>query len=110
MNIDLYKEVYQTTKYKNVVDTQFKQLIPAEEPVQETLSVQQFFELYEKLFYEIPLSGDTNSHEYLAKRSSEYLGGEIITDNEKALLEEINRLREQLLIANKSITDISTLI
>lgn len=110
MKVELYKDVYNVTNYKNVIDTTFTQLIPQEEPIQEPLSVTEFFKLYNELFYQIPIVGDENSHEYIAKRSLDYIGGDIVTDNEKALLEEINRLRQQLLESNKNIADISALV
>lgn len=107
--INLNKQVYGTATYTKVIDTEFTQLIAPAEPVEEVVTVERFFQLYEDLFFEIPVIGDVNSHEYLVKRSGEYIGGEILTDNEKALIDEINSLRQQLLEANKSIIDISSI-
>ena len=108
--INLYKEVYGQNTYKRVVDTQFTQLIqPTTDQVEEDATVERFFELYEQLFFQIPLTGEINSHEYLVNRSSEYLGGSVITDNEKALIQEINSLRQQLLEANTNLIEISKL-
>jgi len=108
--INLYKEVYGQNTYKRVVDTQFTQLVqPTTDQVEEEATVERFFELYEQLFFQIPLTGEINSHEYLVNRSSEYLGGSVITDNEKALIQEINSLRQQLLEANTNLIEISKL-
>ena len=108
--INLYKEVYGQNTYKRVVDTQFTQLVqPTTDQVEEDATVERFFELYEQLFFQIPLTGEINSHEYLVNRSSEYLGGSVITDNEKALIQEINSLRQQLLEANTNLIEISKL-
>jgi hypothetical protein len=108
--INLYKEVYGQNTYKRVVDTQFTQLVqPTTDQVEEDDTVERFFELYEQLFFQIPLTGEINSHEYLVNRSSEYLGGSVITDNEKALIQEINSLRQQLLEANTNLIEISKL-
>ena len=108
--INLYKEVYGQNTYKRVVDTQFTQLVQATtDQVEEDATVERFFELYEQLFFQIPLTGEINSHEYLVNRSSEYLGGSVITDNEKALIQEINSLRQQLLEANTNLIEISKL-
>jgi hypothetical protein len=108
--LNLYREVYGQNTYTRVVDTQFRELIdPVDEQVIEDVSVEQFFELYEQLFLQIPVNGELNSHEYLVMRSSEYLGGAVITNNEKALLEEINSLRQQLLETNTSLIDIAKL-
>ena len=107
--VNLNKPVYGTATYVRVIDTEFRQLVSPPEPEEEDVSVERFFQLYEDLFFQIPVTGEVNSHEYLVKRSGEYIGGDIITDNEKALIEEINGLRQQLLEANKSIIDISTI-
>jgi hypothetical protein len=108
--LNLYREVYGQNTYTRVVDTEFKQLIdPIETDVIQDITVEEFFNLYESLFFEIPINGDVNTHEYLVRRSTEYLGGSVISDNEKALLEEINSLRQQLLDTNSSLIDISKL-
>jgi hypothetical protein len=108
--LNLYREVYGQNTYKRVIDTQFTQLVePVSEEIEEDVTVERFFELYEQLFFEIPLTGETNSHEYLVNRSSEYIGGSVITDNEKALIQEINSLRQQLLEANTNLIEISKL-
>ena len=108
--LNLYREVYGQNTYTRVVDTEFKQLIdPVETDVLQDITVDEFFDLYESLFFEIPINGNLNTHEYLVRRSTEYLGGSVISDNEKALLEEINSLRQQLLDTNTSLIDISKL-
>jgi len=107
--ITLNKRVYGTAPYTRVIDTEFRELVAPVEPVQESVSIEDFFQQYEDLFFEIPVTGDINSHEYLVKKSGEYIGGEVMSDNEKALIEEINSLRQQLLEANKNIVDISAL-
>lgn len=107
--LNLSKQVYGTSTYTKVIDTQFRQLVLPAEPEEEPVTVDRFFELYEQLFFEIPITGEVNSHEYLVRRSGEYIGGEILSDNERALIDEINSLRQQLLEANKSIVDISSI-
>lgn len=107
--LDLSKQVYGTATYTKVIDTQFRQLVTPAEPEEEIVTVDRFFELYEQLFFEIPVTGEVNSHEYLVRRSGEYIGGEVLSDNERALIDEINSLRQQLLEANKSIVDISSI-
>ena len=108
-DVNLYKQVFGTATYERVINTKFTQLVPPLEPGQEDVSVTRFFELYDDLFFQIPVTGETNSHEYLVKRSSEYIGGEVLSDNELALIEEINSLRQQLVEANKNIIDISSI-
>lgn len=107
--VTLSKQVYGTATYTRVIDTEFRELVAPVEPVQESVSIEGFFQQYEDLFFEIPVAGDINSHEYLVRKSGEYIGGEVLSDNEVALIEEINSLRQQLLEANKNIVDISAL-
>lgn len=107
--VELIKEVYGVNTYRKVIDTEFSQLITREDPDEDEITVEKLFRLYDSLFYQIPLTGESPSHEYLVKRSQEYLGGSVLTNNEKALIEEINSLRQQLLEANKSLTDIAKL-
>lgn len=107
-SLNLSRTVYGTSTYTRVIDTEFRQLVSPPEQEEESIDIDRFFELYDQLFFQIPITGETNSHEYLISRSSEYVGGELLTDNEKALIDEINSLRQQLLEANKSIVDIST--
>ena len=57
-----------------------------------------FFALYDELFFEIPRDGDINSHRYILQREAEYLGVKFADDIDiQALLQEITDLRQQLL-------------
>ena len=107
--VQLTKKVYGRGLYPQVIDTKFNQLIPPSSSVVSTaLTVPEFFEAYDNLFYEIPVYGDINSHEYLVARSSEYIGVSTSNDEVNALLDEINTLRQELLDANKTILDLTT--
>jgi hypothetical protein len=110
--VNLVKEVYGRNTYTRVVDTSFTELYtPVTDSVlSEQISVEGFFDLYDQLFFEIPAMGEVNSHEYLVKRSTEYLGGGVITDNERAYIEEINSLRQQLLEANQNYLNLSKIL
>ena len=76
--IKLNKEVFNKRDYVKTIDTSFKELgVPTtQEQIDDTPTVQEFFNLYEELFYEINELGPTNSHEYLIKTSTEYVGFE----------------------------------
>ena len=97
--VDLIKKVYSKTEYPKIIDTKFSQLgvISIPNQIEATFTVEQFFEQYNELFYEIPAFGDTNSHEYLVKTSGEYINFD--EDNEiiAALQKEIGQLRQDLL-------------
>jgi len=97
--IDLIKKVYSKTEYTKIIDTQFQQLgvVSVNEQIEATATVQQFFESYNELFYDIPSYGSSNSHEYLVKTSGDYIN--FNQDNEiiVALRAEISQLRRDLL-------------
>lgn len=109
--VKLVKEVYGRNTFTRVIDTSFTELYtPVTASTQPTVTVDQFFDLYNELFFQIPATGDLNSHEYLVKRSTEYLGGGILTDNERAYIEEINSLRQQLLEANSNYLSLTNVV
>ena len=111
--IQLVKEVYGRNTYTRVINTSFTELynpVTASVAPSTQLSVEAFFDAYNELFFQIPATGDLNSHEYLVKRSGEYLGGGVLTDNEKAYIEEINSLRQQLLEANTNYLNLNNIV
>ena len=57
--------------------------------------VEDFFTVYENLFFNIPQTGETNSHEYLVKQSSEYIGFQQQNETIQELLDEITELRQE---------------
>ena len=98
-NINLNKEVFSKGTYQKTIDTSFKELgvKTIQEQIDEQPTVQEFFNMYNTLFYQIPELGSTNSHEFLVKNSGEYINNE--QDNEliEALQDEITSLREEIL-------------
>jgi hypothetical protein len=106
--VQLTKKVFGKGLYPQVIDTQFSQLVPPTASAPNALTIPEFFEAYDNLFYEIPIEGDINSHAYLVARSSEYIGVTAQNDEINGLLEEINSLRQELLDANKTILDLTT--
>ena len=111
--VNLIKEVYSRNTFTRVVDTSFSELytpVTASIAPSQQITVDEFFDLYNELFFDIPATGEINSHEYLVARSTEYLGGGVLTDNEKAYIEEINSLRQQLLEANANFLSLSNTV
>jgi hypothetical protein len=102
-NYSLNKTVYNRREYTNVIDTSFTQLQPPPPPVEDTITVEQFFTYYNKIFYDIPTNGTINSHEYLIKTSGEYINAAMPNDETQLLLDEISSLRQQLLSANQQV-------
>ena len=105
-NFNLNKTIYDKKAYEKTIDTSFSQVITPIPPTENVISVEEFFIIYDNIFYNIPIKGETNSHEYLIKTSGEYVGGEIINEDIQLLLDEITSLRQQLLSANQQITQL----
>tara|TARA_B110000977_G_scaffold81919_1_gene109501 strand:- start:4618 stop:4989 length:372 start_codon:yes stop_codon:yes gene_type:complete len=100
--IDTKKQVFNKTEYEKTIDTRFNDLgtTGIKDAIKETVSTEEFFQLYDELFYELPLLGD-NSHEYLVKTSGEYINFDQNSEIIEALQQEITALREENL--NKDI-------
>jgi cell shape-determining protein MreC len=97
--LDLKKEVFNKAQYIKTIDTSFDQLgvTTITEDLQTEPTVEEFFGLYNSLFYNIPALGETNSHEYLVKTSGEYINFEEVNEEIEALRAEITQLRQDLL-------------
>jgi len=103
-NLPIRKTVYNREKYGKVVNREFSTFFPP--PPDADPTVEDFFNLYEALFYEIPADGETGSHRYLIQRSSELVDFERDTLDIQPLLDEIASLREELLEANTAILEL----
>ena len=105
--ITLQRQVFSKRQIDNVINTDFTQLVQPTSNVTPSLniSVSEFFDQYKLLFFDIPKFGDTDSHEYLIRTSSEYIGGQQNNDIIQALIDEITQLRqENLELQQKTIT------
>lgn len=100
-NLPIQKTVYNREKYRKVVNREFSTFVPP--PPDADPTVDDFFNLYETLFYEIPAEGETGSHTYLIQKSSELVDFEKDNIDIQPLLDEIADLRQQLLEANTEI-------
>jgi hypothetical protein len=111
-NLNLNKEVFNKRAYLKTIDTSFKEL--GVKTIQEQIdiqpTVQEFFDMYNTLFYNINELGPTNSHEFLIKTSQEYIGAE--QDNEliNLLQAEIANLRQELLASQQQLVDLASSI
>ena len=105
-SIDLSKLVL-NKNFNKTTDFSFNQFKPQQQVTSSISNVDDFFIMYEQLFYEIPKEQDINSHRYMLRRSAEYLGINIEGEgvDVQALLEEITNLRQSLLDANQNITE-----
>lgn len=108
--IDLKKNLYSKSSYNKIINSDFKNLgiKTYEEEIKKYLSLEELFENYELLFFEIPQFGETNSHEYLVKKSSEYINFDENSDIINALQDEIAKLREENLQKDLQILKLET--
>ena len=61
--IPVQKTVFNKDTYERVINTQFKQFLNSNvEEEQPSFTIEDFFQLYENLFFLIPIEGDINSH------------------------------------------------
>ena len=110
--LDLNKKSFNKNQYEKVIDTKFSQLATSfseannPPPPPPPVLVDEFFQKYEQLFFDIPKTGTTNSHEYLIKRSSEYVDFQVMNDEMLALIDEINSLQKQNLELNQKLINI----
>ena len=106
--IQFNKNVFDKNAYSKVIDTSFTQLgvTSISNQIQSQPTVTEFFDMYNDLFYLIPEKGEINSHEYLIKISSEYVGFEANQDEITALQIEIAQLRIELLDTQKQNIDL----
>lgn len=108
--VNLSKRVYAKNQYERVIDTTFSQLATTPTSTEAaattpTISVDEFFQYYTDLFFQIPKFGEVNSHEYLIKTSTEYIGSTIINNDIQALIDEINLLQAQNLELNQKLIE-----
>ena len=66
----LNRQVFDKSKFGNTVDTSFSELVNINQPDpsffdSSLAGIEDFFTIYENIFYEIPKNGDVNTHEYL---------------------------------------------
>jgi len=117
--IDLNKTLYFKGQYERVIDTKFSQLAVspssqetanalAETALTSSVSINQFFQYYNELFFQIPKRGVLFSHEYLVRTSGGYIGSTSTNDEIQALIDEINILQQNNLELNKQIFELQS--
>lgn len=95
-DIQIKKTVFPKNNFDKVIDRSFKTFAQEVETEQER-TVEEFFQDYDNLFYEIPPEGENLSHQYLIQRSSEVVDFAKDTEDIQPLLDEIAQLRAQIL-------------
>jgi hypothetical protein len=100
---------YNKSQFGQVVNNQFTQFTTTPTAsIALTIDVNQFFQAYENLFFQIPKIGDIKSHQYLVNKSSEYIGENAISEEVQALLEEITQLRQENVDLQRQVITVQT--
>ena len=108
-DIQIKNKVYSKEELDKVVDRNFTFFTSDEQVEDDTITIEEFFAAYEELYYEIPLKGETSSHNYLSQRSAELIDFKKDTTDIQPLLDEIASLRQQLLVTNEEIIELRNL-
>lgn len=93
----LQKKLYNAAATENLIDRSFKE---SKRTKDDDISTTKFFQLYNKLFYNIPKSGQL-SHSFIINKSSKYAGG-VINNYEK----ENTDLRNKIIELEAQISDL----
>ncbi len=106
--INLTKQEFNKNQYTQIINTDFTELgqPTGSENNVETISVGEFFNNYQEIFFQIPKFGESNSHEYLVKTSGEYIDFTTSDENIEPLIQEITQLRQQNLELNQKLVDL----
>ena len=99
--VSLKREAFNRKQFDDTVNTEFTEL--GQSNIEKDLSffdpslatVNDFFTIYQSLFYQIPKEGEINSHIFLINESTNYTQYEAQREEIDALQEEIDALRAQ---------------
>ena len=97
--VNLNKLVFNKKKYKKNINTSFNQLgsPSSQEQLDDQPSIEEFFNMYTDLFYQINEVGPNKSHEFLIKSSGEYIKFDEQDELIQALQQEIVDIKKELL-------------
>jgi hypothetical protein len=107
--IQIQKEIYNKNLLDKTINSQFTQLtnrINREAELRASIeNIDEFFRLYDLLFFDIPKEGSFNSHQYLVNESISYIGSQQENSAIQALLDEIASLRQDNLELRQQLAD-----
>ena len=103
--LDLIKGVFNKTEYLKTIDTSFSELgvTTVNTETLNQVDIGAFFQLYNRIFYDIPALGNVDSHQYLVRTSGNYINFAEISQEVAALQAEIAQLRADLLNAQMEV-------
>ena len=111
--VSFSRTLFNPEQYKKTIDTGFSELVPITGLTTSSTApadVNEFFIQYNNIFYNIPVLGPANSHEYLVQQSAAYIGLDLSPDNVQDLIDEITQLREENLELQQQLFDFSNLL
>ena len=103
--VQIKKTVLDRNGVRDFIDSKFT-FFKDPDPVVDNDTVEELFRLYDKLYLEIPIEGESPSHQYLVEQSSELYQIDKQLENIQPLLDEVASLRTQLLEANRNIIEL----
>jgi hypothetical protein len=103
--VQIQKTVLDRAGFKDFIDNKFN-FFKEPEPVVDPDTVEELFRLYDKLYMQIPIDTDEQSHKYLVEQSSELYQVDKQLESIQPLLDEVASLRGQLLEANRQILEL----
>lgn len=112
MKLEAKSQILSKRDYNNILNRNFTELIINIPTIQKSsiTSVDDFFNIFEEIFYAIDKEGETKSHRYLYKKISDYLGEVNSEYSVTELIDEINTLNQQLLDSSKELEQIKNAI
>jgi hypothetical protein len=105
LKVDILKNIRGKNSLGNVIDRNFKELIPKEIFTATSATVEEFLQLFDEYVYTLPLTG-TNSVQYIFEKSADILN--ITVDNGlnlQELLDEITLLKDENLQLLEQVTE-----
>jgi len=103
--VQIKKTVLDRTGFKDFIKNDFN-FFKEPEPIVDNDTVAELFRLYDKLYMEIPIDTDQQSHKYLVEQSSELYKVDRQLESIQPLLDEVASSRTQLLEANRNIIEL----
>ena len=103
--VQIQKTVLDRAGFKDFIKNDFN-FFKEPEPIVDNDTVEELFRLYDKLYMEIPIDTETQSHRYLVEQSSELYRIDRQLESIQPLLDEVASLRTQLLEANRNILEL----
>jgi len=89
-SLNINKEAYNKEQLTSLIDIEFKEFLSTNK-----FDINQFFNIYNELYYNIPIEG-SNSHTTLVERSNDMLENGYFEDERNELLEKIKELEEKI--------------